>query len=77
MVTCDCASFDRLGALGAAASNAGEIIWIDHHRSNDGLGTIPLVDPAASSTCEMVFRLIEAMGGGMSDETAACCTPGS
>ncbi len=23
MVTCDCASFDRLGALGAAASNAG------------------------------------------------------
>ena len=59
MVTCDCASFDRLGPLGSAASNATEVIWIDHHRSNDGLGTIPLIDPAASSTCEMVFRLIE------------------
>ena len=52
------------------------MIWIDHHRSNDGLGTIPLVDPDASSTCEMVFRLIEAMGGGMSDETAMCLYAG-
>lgn len=76
MVTCDCASFDRLGPLGRAASKAGELIWIDHHRSNDGLGTIPLIDPAASSTCEMVFRLIEAMGGPMPDETAACLYAG-
>jgi phosphoesterase RecJ-like protein len=76
MVTCDCASFDRLGPLGGAASSAGELIWIDHHRSNDGLGTIPLIDPAASSTCEMVYRLIDAMGGPMPDETAACLYAG-
>jgi bifunctional oligoribonuclease and PAP phosphatase NrnA len=63
MVTCDCASFDRLGVLGASASRAGELIWIDHHRSNDGYGTARLVDPDASSTCEMVFRLIATMGG--------------
>ena len=50
MVTCDCAAFDRLAQLGHAANRAGELIWIDHHRSNDGLGTIPLVDPNASST---------------------------
>jgi phosphoesterase RecJ-like protein len=76
MVTCDCASFDRLGPLGAAASNATEVIWIDHHRSNDGLGTIPLIDPAASSTCEMVFRLIGEIGGDMPDATAACLYAG-
>ncbi len=76
MVTCDCASFDRLGPLGGAASRAGELIWIDHHRSNDGLGSIPLIDPAASSTCEVVFRLIDAMGGPMPDETAACLYAG-
>lgn len=76
MVTCDCASFDRLGPLGKAASEAGELIWIDHHRSNDGLGTIPLIDPDASSTCEVVFRLIDAMGGPMPDETAACLYAG-
>lgn len=76
MVTCDCASFDRLGSLGHAVSNAGEVIWIDHHRSNDGLGTVPLIDPTASSTCEMVFRLLEAMGGDMTADTAICLYAG-
>ncbi len=76
MVTCDCAAFDRLAQLGHAANQADELIWIDHHRSNDGLGTIPLIDPTASSTCEMVFRLIEAMGGEMHDETAMCLYAG-
>jgi phosphoesterase RecJ-like protein len=70
MVTCDCASFDRLGRLGEAATRATELLWIDHHRSNDGYGTIRLVDPDASSTCELVAALIDAMGGGMSDASA-------
>jgi phosphoesterase RecJ-like protein len=76
MVTCDCASFDRLGRLGASAERAAELIWIDHHRSNDGLGTIRLVDPAASSTCEVVARLIDAMGGDLSAASAACLYAG-
>jgi phosphoesterase RecJ-like protein len=76
MVTCDCASFDRLGPLGASASRAGELIWIDHHRSNDGSGTIRLVDGDASSTCELVFRLIEAMGGPIDREVAICLYAG-
>ncbi len=76
MVTCDCASFDRLGPLGHAASNAIELIWIDHHRSNDGRGTIRLVDPAASSTCELVAGLIDAIGGDMSDASAICLYAG-
>jgi bifunctional oligoribonuclease and PAP phosphatase NrnA len=76
MVTCDCASFDRLGPLGHAASNATELIWIDHHRSNDGRGTIRLVDPAASSTCELVAGLIDVIGGDMSDASAVCLYSG-
>jgi phosphoesterase RecJ-like protein len=76
MVTCDCAAFDRLGQLGPSATKAGEVIWIDHHRSNEGLGTISLNDPAASSTCEMVVRLIDAMGGAMPDDTAMCLYAG-
>jgi len=76
MVTCDCASLDRLVSLGHAVANAGEVIWIDHHRSNDGLGTVPLIDPAASSTCEMVFRLIDAMGGGLDADVAVCLYAG-
>ena len=76
MVTCDCAAFDRLGVLGAAAEEAEELIWIDHHRSNDGRGTIRLVDPDASSTCEVVARLLDTIGGDISDETAVCLYAG-
>lgn len=76
MVTCDCASFDRLQMLGHAAMNAAELIWIDHHRSNDGLGTVRLVDPTASSTCELVVRLIDAIGGELTDASAACLYAG-
>jgi phosphoesterase RecJ-like protein len=76
MVTCDCASADRLGPLLPAAERAGELVWIDHHRSNDGLGTIPLVDPDASSTCEMVWRLISRIGGDVPDATAVCLYAG-
>jgi len=76
MVTCDCASFDRLQTLGHAATNAAELIWIDHHRSNDGRGTVRLVDPTASSTCELVVRVIDAIGGELTDESAACLYAG-
>src|SRR5262245_9254018 len=76
MVTCDCASFDRLGILGPAATAAGELIWIDHHRSNDGVGTIRLVDPDASSTCEVVTRLIDRIGGELTEASALCLYAG-
>ena len=76
MVTCDCASWDRLVNLTAPADRARELIWIDHHRSNDGRGTIRIVDPAASSTCELVFRLIETIGGPMSTGTATALYAG-
>jgi bifunctional oligoribonuclease and PAP phosphatase NrnA len=76
MVTCDCASFDRLASLGGPASRARELVWIDHHLSNDGSGTVRLVDPHASSTCEMVFRLIDAMGGGFDRDVAVCLYAG-
>jgi phosphoesterase RecJ-like protein len=76
MVTCDCAAFDRLGELGAAADAARELIWIDHHRSNDGRGTIRIVDPDASSTCELVAGLVDAIGGEMTDATAVCLYAG-
>jgi phosphoesterase RecJ-like protein len=76
LVTCDCASLDRLGALTPVVQRATEVIWIDHHRSNEGLGTVPVIDPSASSTCELVFRLVEAMGGGLTDDAALCLYAG-
>jgi bifunctional oligoribonuclease and PAP phosphatase NrnA len=76
MVTFDAASLDRLGSLAASAARAGELVWIDHHVSNEGLGTIPIVDPSATSTCELVYRLIVAMGGELPDGAAMCLYAG-
>jgi len=76
MVACDAASMDRLATLAPAAARAAELIWIDHHRSNDGLGTISLVDGSASSTCELVCRLAAEIGGDLPDEAAMCLYAG-
>jgi bifunctional oligoribonuclease and PAP phosphatase NrnA len=76
MVTCDVASMDRLAMLAPAAVRAKQLIWIDHHVSNEGLGTIPLIDGTASSTCEMVWRLLQRLGGEVSIDTATCLYAG-
>lgn len=76
MVTCDVASMDRLGMLARSAARAQTLVWIDHHVSNEGLGTIPLIDPKASSTCEMVWRLLRSIGGDVPVETATCLYAG-
>ena len=76
MVTCDVASLDRLAMLGGPAVRARSLIWIDHHVTNEGLGTIPLVDPGASSTCELVWRLVKQLGGEIQIETAMCLYAG-
>lgn len=76
MVTCDVASMDRLGMLARSAARAETLIWIDHHVSNEGFGTIALIDPRASSTCEIVWRLIREIGGDVPVETATCLYAG-
>jgi len=76
LVTCDTASMDRLSMLAASAVRAKTLIWIDHHVSNQGHGTIPLIDPRASSTAEIVWRLVREMGGEIPIETAVCLYAG-
>ncbi len=76
MVALDTATADRLGVLAGNAERAGETIVIDHHRTNPGFGTIVVLDPAASSTAELVYRLLEEMGGEISDAAAACLYAG-
>src|SRR5438876_1033508 len=58
-------------ALARSAEEAKEVIVIDHHRTNPGFGSIVVLDPAASSTAELVFRIVERMGGGLPDAAAA------
>jgi bifunctional oligoribonuclease and PAP phosphatase NrnA len=76
MVTCDVASLERLASLGGPAVRATTLIWIDHHVTNEGLGTVPIIDPSASSTCELVYRLLKVLGGEIRAETAVCLYAG-
>jgi bifunctional oligoribonuclease and PAP phosphatase NrnA len=76
MVTLDAASIDRLGSLVPTARRAGELIMVDHHRTNPGFGSVDVLDPDASSTAEIVFRLIEEGGFPLTDAGAACLYAG-
>jgi bifunctional oligoribonuclease and PAP phosphatase NrnA len=76
LVALDTAAPDRLGPLAANAGRSECVIVVDHHRTNPGFGSIVLLDPNASSTAEMVVRLIKAVGGTLSEEIAPCLYAG-
>src|SRR3954453_7454078 len=58
MMTFDCGSIGRLAELGEPARRAHELIVVDHHSTNDGYGTINLIDPDAAASAVVVRRLI-------------------
>jgi phosphoesterase RecJ-like protein len=76
VVTLDAADVTRLDGLAHLVERAGTVIVIDHHRTNPGFGTIDLIDPDAAATAEIVFRLIEKIGGGFGPDVAACLYAG-
>ena len=41
---------------------AATFVMIDHHQAPEDYAQVTFSDPSASSTCEMVYRFIEAMG---------------
>ena len=75
-VTLDAADRDRLGGLSHLLDKAPVSICIDHHRTNEGFGTINLVDAQAAATAEVVFRLIHRMGGPVGPDVATCLYAG-
>lgn len=55
----DCADEFRLGAAGEFRKRAKRTICIDHHISNSGFGDVDYIVPDASSTSELVVRILE------------------
>jgi phosphoesterase RecJ-like protein len=76
MVTFDCGSLQRLGALAAPAREADELIVVDHHASNDHFGSINVVDPAAAATAVLVRRLAARLGWVLNRDAALCLYTG-
>jgi len=76
MVTFDCGSLSRLGDLARPAAGAGELIVLDHHASNDGFGTINVIDPDAAATAVVVRHLARALGWPLNRDAALCLYTG-
>jgi bifunctional oligoribonuclease and PAP phosphatase NrnA len=48
------------------------LLIVDHHVTNDGGGSLNLINPAAASTCELLFGLVRAMHVPISPALATC-----
>jgi phosphoesterase RecJ-like protein len=61
--TFDCATVHRFGDKRFLTESAGiPVVNVDHHVSNDGYGTINLIEPWASASGQVVHRLITRLG---------------
>lgn len=66
----DCSDLERTGAPASAISGMPRIINIDHHVSNGGFCDVVYIDREASSTGELVYRLIRQMGAPITQDVA-------
>ena len=76
MITFDCGSIGRLAELGEPAQRAHQLIVVDHHATNDGYGTINLIDPEAAASAVVVRRLLDRLGWELTREAAQCLYTG-
>jgi len=57
----DCSELDRVGRISADVAKIKTLINIDHHVSNGGFSPLRFLDPKASSTGELLYRLMRKM----------------
>jgi phosphoesterase RecJ-like protein len=69
LLALDCASEHRL-ADHPPGRLAGLVVNVDHHHDNTRFGHLDLVDGAASSTAELVLRILDHMGWPLTPEVA-------
>ena len=73
-VAVDCAAYDRLGDAKAYFDCAGKTICVDHHISNAGYAQVNIIEPDASSTCEVLCGMMNPEN--ISEKTAAALYTG-
>lgn len=68
----DIGEFRRAGKVFGEFRRFGKYINIDHHLMNDPFGEINLLDPKASATGALIYRIIKAAGDPIDHATALC-----
>jgi bifunctional oligoribonuclease and PAP phosphatase NrnA len=76
MVTFDCGSLNRLNELAEPAREAGELIVVDHHATNESFGTINVLDVDAAASAVVVYRLAKQLGWPLTRDVAICLYTG-
>jgi phosphoesterase RecJ-like protein len=76
LVTVDCGSAGRLGALRDRFEGAGTVLVLDHHRSNTRYGTMNIIDERADSTASLIARILDAWGVEIDRDIAHCLFAG-
>ncbi len=67
LLECDSTQRTHLGGLDRYL-----LINIDHHQSGRAFAQVNWIDPHASSTAELIFRLVHAAGAKLTPEMATC-----
>jgi phosphoesterase RecJ-like protein len=73
-IVLDCGDIGRIGDAAKYFNNAGSTVCIDHHISNNAFADENYVFPDASSTCELVYELLDEAG--ITKEIAECLYTG-
>jgi len=58
-ITLDASDVKRLGTFAPYLETAGYSLCIDHHITNEGMANVNVVDPDASSCCEVLYWLLD------------------
>ncbi len=70
IIVLDAGELKRIGPESQKIKDHGNIINIDHHQTNDMFGRLNYVNEKASSTGELVYKILEDGGFPVSRETA-------
>jgi phosphoesterase RecJ-like protein len=72
VIATDCASFERLGKVGACIASRKLFINIDHHASNTEYADLNWICPKDPSSGELVFKLLKAANWPITPAIADC-----
>ncbi|HZB97618.1 MAG TPA: DHH family phosphoesterase, partial [Candidatus Sulfotelmatobacter sp.] len=70
LFTFDCANVDRFAEKKKLVESAPFVVNVDHHVSNQGFGDVNLVDPSASATGQVLYRLLRELDVPITADTA-------